>query len=128
MKAGEYIRMLAEFASGEIALPRFRELVEDRLFELLQNPEMTDEKRDLSSIELYLHEAEEGLRDEAEVYAIVQFTLDDILLSSWKSKGKPVYFSPVSPKLPYTLSKRFDVDLDREPPPITEDLTLAASK
>ena len=122
MKTGQYIRKLAEFVSGEIELPEFKQFVEDRLFELRQNPEMTDEKRLLSGIELYLHEAEEGLREESEVYANVQFILDNIILE--KLTSKPPYFSPTSPGLPYLLSKTFDIDPE-SPKPKTEDLTLA---
>ena len=130
MKAGEYIRTLAEFASGEISLPRFRELVEDRLFELLQNPEMTNEKRVLSSIELHFHEAEEGLRDESEVYAHIQSILDGIILARPASTGKTEYYSPIPTELPYLLTKTFDI----EPKPSnkeqteTRDLPLVAAK
>ena len=130
MKAGEYIRTLAEFATGEIGLPQFRQLVEERIFELLKKPEMTDEKRFLSSIELLLHEAEEGLREESEVYAHVQFILDNIILARLTSTGETAYFLPAPPKLPYLLSRTFDIDL--EPPAkqqtITKDLTLAVSR
>jgi len=93
MEAGQYIRTLAEFVTGEIELPEFKQLVEERLFELRQNPEMADEKRFLSSIELYLHEAEEGLRDKNEVYAHVQFILDNVLLARLTSVGETTYFS-----------------------------------
>ncbi len=127
MKAGQYIRTLAEFVSGEIKLPEFRQLVEDRLFKLLQKPEMTDEKRALSSIELYLHEAEEGLRDEAEVYAIVQFTLDDILLTRLSIKGAR-YFSPIPPNLPYVRSTAFDLESPHEKETKNEDLSLAITR
>lgn len=106
MESGQYIRTLAEFIIGEIEQPKFRELVEERLFELQQDPEMTDEKRFLSSIELYLHEAEEGLRDKSEVYAQAQFILDNILLERMMSK--PAYFSPSLPKLTYLLSRTFE--------------------
>ena len=82
MKAGEYIRTLAEFVSGEIELPEFRQLVEERLFELRQNPEMTNEKRLLSSVELCLHEAGEAQRSASEVYAHVQSLLNTILEAS----------------------------------------------
>ena len=128
MEAGQYIRTLAEFANGEIELPEFAQLVEDRLFELLQNPEMTEEKRVLSSIELYLHEVEEGQRDPVEVYALVQFILDDILLASWTSRGGSAYFSPIAPNLPYSLSRKFGINRKREPSPITEDLFPVVAK
>ena len=122
MKAGQYIRTLAEFVTGEIELPRFRQLVEDRIFELLQKPEMTDEKRILSTIELYLHEAEEGMRDEDEVYAKAQFILDDIILNRMPSD--PNFVSSTPPNLPYRLSKNFNIYPGNTPKPITKDLTL----
>ncbi len=127
MKTGQYIRTLAEFVTGELELPKFRQLIEDRIFELLQKPEMTDEKRFLSSIELHLHEAEEGLRDESEAYAHVQFILDNIILQ--KLASKPPYFSPTPHKLPYLLSKTFDIDSDPPDKHQTEikDLKLDAS-
>ena len=125
MKAWQYIRTLAEFVNGDIELQDFKQLVEDRLFELCQNPEMTDEKRLLSGIELYLHEAEEGLREESEVYGQVQFILDNIILK--KLTSKPPYFSPTPSELPYLLSKTFTRDPE-SPEPKTEDLTLVALK
>jgi len=82
MRAGEYIRTLAEFVTGGIELPKFRQVVEERLCELRQNPEMTSEKRVLSSVELHLHEAEEGQRSESEVYAHVESLLNAMLEAS----------------------------------------------
>lgn len=112
MKSGKYIRILAEFATGEIKLLEFKRLVGERLLELRQNPEMTDEKRVLSSIELYSHEAEEGLRDKSEVYAHVQFILDSIILQKLTSEdiNRLADFPPMIPKTPYFLSTTFDVD------------------
>lgn len=128
MKAGEYISTLAEFVTGEIGLPTFKQLVEERLFELRQEAEITEEKKLLSSVELYLHEAEEELRPEPEVYAHVQSILDNIILE--KMTSKPAYFSPTPPNLPYLLSRTFDIDL--EPPDkqetTTKDLSLTVSR
>jgi uncharacterized membrane-anchored protein len=113
MKAGQYIRTLAEFVTGEIELLKFRQLVEDRIFELNQKPEMTEEKRVLSSVELHLHEVEEGLRDENEVYAHVQSILDTIILQRLTSKDVniPAALPLAVPKTRYLLSKTFDVDI-----------------
>ena len=130
MESGQYIRTLAEFVIGEIELPKFRQLVEERIFELLQKPEMTEEKKLLSSIELYLHEAEEGLRPEFEVYAHAQSILDNIILPRLTSKGKtkPAHFS-MAPNMPYLLSKTFDIDRRRsETEPVSKELSPAASK
>ena len=88
METGQYIRILAEFVTGEISFSEFKQFIEERIFDLCQKPEMTEEKRALSSIELYLHEAAEGLRDESEVYALVQSILDNIILPRLTSKGK----------------------------------------
>ena len=114
MEKGQYIRTLAEFITGDIELIEFKQLIEDRLIELRQEPEMTDEKGFLSTIELYLHEAEEGLRDQAELYVVVQFILDNILLTRFK------YFSRTSSKLPYVRSTTSDGKNAKN-----EDLTLA---
>jgi len=123
MKTGQYIRTLAEFATGEIEMLDFRQLIEERLFELRQSPEMTEEKSLLSSIELYLHEAEEGIRAESEVYAQVQSVLDNTFLTKSLTEGKPKYFSSSPSNLPYLLSKTFDTNPE-SPKPITKDLSL----
>ena len=130
MKVGQYIRTLAEFVTGEINLSEFRQRVEERLFELRQEVKMTKEKKLLSSVELYLHEAEEGQRTNFEVYAHVQSILDDIILPALTGKDKTKHLPPVLPKTPYLLSKTFDV----EPKPSnkeqteTRDLPLVAAK
>jgi len=112
MEGGQYIRTLAEFVTGDINVSAFRQFVDDRLFELRQNSEMTDEKRTLSSIELYLHEAEEGLRDKSEVYACAQSILDTIVLQTLKSEDiNRLADLPVVTKMPYFLSKTLDVDI-----------------
>lgn len=119
MKTGQYIRTLAEFVTGDIELSEFERLVEERLFELRQNPEMTEEKRVLSSIELLLHEAEERLRDESEVYVHAQFILDNIILERLTSTVG--YFSSNPTKLPYFLSNLASPDKKKTK---NEDLSL----
>ena len=42
METGQYVRILAEFITGELSLSELRNLIEERLFELRQDPEMTD--------------------------------------------------------------------------------------
>jgi hypothetical protein len=138
MVVGQYIRTLAEFVTGEINLPKLRQFVEERLFELRQNPEMTDEKRILASVELYLHEAAERLRSESDVYAHVQSVLDNIILARPTSDniilarpasvGEVVYFSPTPPRLPYLISRTFDLYPPTKQPTITKELSLTASK
>ena len=122
MKTGQYIRTLAEFVTGEIEMPDFKQLVEERLFELRQSPEMTEEKNVLSTIELLLHENEEGMRGEDEVYAKAQFILDDIILNRMPSD--PNFVSSTPPNLPYRLLKNFNIYPNNTPKPITKDLSL----
>jgi len=125
MKSGQYIRTLAEFITGDIELLNFKQLVEERLCELRQKPEMTDEKRFLSSIELYLHEVREGLRDESEVYAHAQFILDNIILKRMTSNDKTEYFSPNLFNAPCFLSSLASPNKKKTK---TEDLSLAILK
>ena len=88
MKTEQYIRMLAKFVTGETDFSEFAQHVEERLFELRQTPEMTEEKKLLSGVELYLHEAEEGQRTRFEVYAYVQSIVDDIIVPSSTSASR----------------------------------------
>src|SRR4030042_6728773 len=128
MEAGLYIRTLAEFVTGEINLPKLRQFVEERLFELRQNPEVTDEKIILASVELYLHEAAERLRDESDVYAHVQSVLDNIILARPTSVAETVYFSPTPPLLPCRISRTFDLDPPTKQPTIPKELSLTLSQ
>jgi hypothetical protein len=126
METGQYIKILAEFVTGEINFSEFKQAIEERLFELRQEPEMTNEKKLLSSVELRLHEAEEGLRPEFEVYAHVQSILDNIILHFLTtSEGITQREASVFPKIPYSpLSKTFDIDPERSE---TEEAVRALS-
>lgn len=127
MKAGQYIRRLAEFVTGEIDLAEFRQFVEERLFQLRQKPKMSDEKGVLAGIELYLHEAEEGLRDRGEVYAHVQSILDNIVRTRATSEAQNRYFqpTPITLKVPFSLSRTFDIEKEETLP---KDLSVIDSK
>ena len=103
---------MAEFVTGEIELTKFKQLVEEHLFELRQNAEVTDEKRFLSAIELYLHESEEGLRDKGEIYAQVQNILDKIIVPSLTTKAVTIKSEFIVPGMRYFPSNTFDVDQD----------------
>ena len=128
MKAGQYIEELAKFVTGDIGLSEFKQLVEERLFELRQEPDVTQEKKVLSGIELYLHESEEGQRSISEAYARAQSILDGVILRSSASQGVTARSAPVFPAIPYLVTKSFDIDLIEENQTITEDLRLVASK
>ena len=126
METGQSIRILAEFVTGEINFSKFKQAVEERLLELRQQPETTNEQRLLSSIELHLHEAEEGLRPEFEVYAHVQSILDNIV-SSRSISEEAIRSSFVFPNMPLSFSKTFDVDPE-QPQTVSKELSLVASR
>jgi hypothetical protein len=119
MESGKYISVMAEFITGNIVFFDFKDFVDERLFELRKKPEMTEEKKILSSIELYLHEAEEKTRDENEVYARVQFILDNIILAKPTGIGETQYFSCILNK-PYYISGTLDESPNTEPAIIKE--------
>ena len=75
MQQGHFTIALEDFSRGKIRVARLKQFVEDRLFELRQIPIMTEEKRVLSTIELYLHEISEGQRSEHELHTYVQSIL-----------------------------------------------------
>ncbi len=76
MVAKKTIILLESFVSNRIEISEFKRQINDRLFELRQNPTMNQEKKLLSKIQLYLHEADEGSRDRSEVYQTCQTALD----------------------------------------------------
>lgn len=79
MKTGQYVRILAEFVTGQTTFDDFKRILEQRLFELRAVQQVTEEKNNLSEVELYIHEMEEGERTKFEVYAHVQSLLDKII-------------------------------------------------
>ena len=76
MIANWTIALLESFVSGRIDISEFKQQINDRLFELRQKPAMSQEKKLLSKIQLYLHEADEGIREVREVYLVCQSALD----------------------------------------------------
>ena len=130
MKTGQYIRMLAEFVTGESDFSEFAQHVEERLFELRQTPEITEEKKLLSGVELYLHEAEEGQRSRFEVYTYVQSIVDDIIVLFSTSEDKTESLQPVVPHVPYLVSTIFDGNLEPSGKgcTVTKNLPLVASR
>jgi len=130
MEAGQYIKMLAEFVTGDINLTELKGYIEERLVELREKPEMTEEKELLSSVELCLHEVDEGYRTMPEIYGHVQSILDNIILPTLTSKDKTEYVEPIVSKSPYFLSRIFDIELkpSDKKQTITRDFGLITSK
>ncbi len=76
MVANRTVALLESFVSGRTDIGEFTQQINDRLFELRQNSTMNQEKKLLSKIQLYLHEADEGNRDVSEVYKVIQSALE----------------------------------------------------
>jgi hypothetical protein len=91
MATENYIKTLARFISGNISVSKLEKAVDNRLSELRRNPGMNPEKSVLSTIDLYLHEMNEGFRDKAELYALVQAIMDEMTQSKTGSKGVTVH-------------------------------------
>jgi hypothetical protein len=62
---------LNEFITGVIDIENLSDIIDDRLFELRQKPELTEEQELLSNLELYIHEAREGYRSWDEIYGYI---------------------------------------------------------
>ena len=86
-----YINTLSLFIAGNMIISKLERAVDDRLSELRRSPEMNPEKRVLSAIDLYLHEMNEGFRDEAELYGFIRAALDETLQSKDVSRGITVH-------------------------------------
>lgn len=65
------IGVLKKFISGSIQTTDLNEFIDDWLFELRREPELTSDQELLSNLELYLHEAQEGYRSWDELYDLV---------------------------------------------------------
>lgn len=67
---------IKEFISGGIDLNNLSELIDESLFELRQKPGLTPEQENLSNLELYIHEAEEGYRSWDELYEFMLIMIE----------------------------------------------------
>jgi hypothetical protein len=70
-----YLIPLAEFISGRIDSDALQEFVSKRLFELLRSSKPSQERSVLYTIDLYIHEINEGFRDKADLYSFIQSAL-----------------------------------------------------
>ena len=81
MATKEIIDALKSFIAGDLRITDLSELIDDRLFELRREPGLTGDQELLSSLELYLHEAQEGYRSWDElrdlVASIIQRSLSE---------------------------------------------------
>lgn len=63
MEKPEIIEIAKRFIFGEINIEGLTDEIDEKLFELRQTPELTNEQAILSNIELLIHEAAEGHRN-----------------------------------------------------------------
>lgn len=76
MVVGKTVELLEALLSGRLEISKFEQQLSDELFQLRQDVSLTERKRLLSRIQLYLHEFGEGNRDIIEVYMAAQGALD----------------------------------------------------
>ena len=76
MQEAEIKEKLVDFLSGNIQLDELNEVIDERLFELRQEPDLTDEQEILSTLELIIHETEEGFRSLDELYASIMNVIE----------------------------------------------------
>ena len=70
MKKKEYLEQLAHFVSGSTSFETFQEYVEDELAALREHRRPSEEKAQLSRLELVLHEVQEDARERFDAYAL----------------------------------------------------------
>lgn len=82
----EVIDALNDFISGSLDIKDLSDLIDEWLFELRREPDLTNDQELLSSLELYLHEAQEGYRSWDEfrdlVFSIIQRNLSDYFVQT----------------------------------------------
>ena len=82
MDRNKIIDVLKNFISGQIQVGDLYKVIDDWLYELRRDPDLTPDQELLSKLELYLHEAQEGYRAWEELYdlavSIIQRNLGEI--------------------------------------------------
>ncbi len=76
MQEAEIKDKLRDFLSGNIELDELNEVIDERLFELRQKPDLTDEQELLSTLELIIHETQDGFRSLDELYATIMNVIE----------------------------------------------------
>ncbi len=72
----QIIERFKDLIAGIIDVEQLSEMIDDRLFELRQIPEVTDEQEYLSNLELLIHEAKEGFRSWNELYEYISLEIE----------------------------------------------------
>ena len=71
MDRSEVINVLKDFISGSIQAEDLNKVIDDWLFELRREPDLTSDQELLSNLELYIHEAQEGYRSWDELHEFI---------------------------------------------------------
>lgn len=78
----EVVNVLKDFISGSIQAEDLNKVIDDWLFELRREPDLTSDQELLSNLELYIHEAQEGYRSWDELHdftlSVIQRNLSEI--------------------------------------------------
>ena len=106
MKKSTIVDKLSDFISGTIDVEDLSEMIDERLFELRQKPDLTSEQELLSDLELYIHEAEEGYRGWDELYEYI-FSIIERSLS--EDSVKTITLNTSSTSEFYTISRAIPV-------------------
>lgn len=96
MAVDKTVELLEALLSGRLEINEFEQQLSDKLFQLRQDVVLTEQKRLLSRIQLYLHEFKEGNRDLIEVYMAAQAALDLARPFSTPLKSKTEISAPPS--------------------------------
>ncbi len=75
MDRTEIVNVLKDFISGNLQIEYLNEVIDDWLYELRRDPDITPDQELLSKLELYLHEAQEGYRAWEELYDLIVFVI-----------------------------------------------------
>lgn len=102
----EVVNVLKDFISGSIQAEDLNKVIDDWLFELRREPDLTSDQELLSNLELYIHEAQEGYRSWDELHdftlSVIQRNLSEIYVrtvtlpsSTTSSVGTATHAIPV---------------------------------
>ena len=106
--ASEYLNTIKEYISGKIDLDQLSAIIDDRLFDLRQNPNsMTKEQSVLSNIELLICEIKDGFRTTSELDEYAKsLILPRVFITRWDGVKIPV--------LTVTSSSNYNVNIPQE--------------
>ena len=76
MKEDKIREFLKNFLSGNLELGELSDVIDDRLCDLRQKPDLTPEQEILSNLELVIHETQEGFRSFDELLKTIMSAIE----------------------------------------------------